>query len=157
MSYDSTGATKEHQQKVEELLTAIIRELKDRALLHDASKLQDPEKTIFDEYTPKLAGCTYGSEEYKGYLAEMDVALRHHYKENRHHPEHFHGKYGIGNMNLIDVIEMICDWKAASECHADGAIYRSLEINRKRFGMSDQLVSILKNTVDYLFTKTEDV
>ncbi|MFA5391927.1 MAG: DUF5662 family protein [Candidatus Omnitrophota bacterium] len=150
MSYDSTGATKEHQQKVEELLTAIIRELKDRALLHDASKLQDPEKTIFDEYTPKLAGCTYGSEEYKGYLAEMDVALRHHYKENRHHPEHFHGKYGIGNMNLIDVIEMICDWKAATLRHNDGDIKKSIEINEKRFNISPQLAMILQNTVNWM-------
>jgi hypothetical protein len=41
---------------------------------------------------------------------------------------------------------MLCDWKAAGERHADGSITKSLEINKKRFGISDQLASILDNT-----------
>ena len=53
-------------------------------------------------------------------------------------------------MNLIDVLEMICDWKASSEHHENGDIYKSIEINQKRFGYSDDLKSILKNTVDFL-------
>lgn len=67
---------------------------------------------------------------------------------NRHHPEHFVN--GMNDMNLIDLIEMICDWKASSERHADGDIYKSIEINQKRFGYSDDVKSLLKNTVDYL-------
>ena len=53
-------------------------------------------------------------------------------------------------MNLVDLIEMICDWKAASERHADGDIYKSIEINQKRFGYSDELKQILKNTIEIL-------
>ena len=45
---------------------------------------------------------------------------------------------------------MICDWKASSERHENGDIYKSIEINQKRFGYSDDLKSILKNTVDFL-------
>ena len=52
--------------------------------------------------------------------------------------------------NLIDLVEMICDWKAASERHADGDIYKSIEINQQRFGYSDELKIILKNTIDFL-------
>jgi hypothetical protein len=37
----------------------------------------------------------------------MAPALKHHYENNRHHPEHF--KNNIDDMNLIDLIEMLCD------------------------------------------------
>ena len=46
----------------------------------------------------------------------------------------------------LDVVEMFCDWKAATERHADGNLERSIEINRERFKMSDQLVAIFQNT-----------
>ena len=75
----------------------------------------------------------------------MGEALKHHYAANSHHPEHYEN--GIDGMTLIDVLEMLCDWKAATERHADGDIMRSLEVNRERFGISDQLANILANTV----------
>lgn len=53
---------------------------------------------------------------------------------------------GISGMTLLDVIEMLCDWKAATERHADGSITKSIQINRGRFGIDDQLSSILENT-----------
>jgi hypothetical protein len=116
-----------------------------RAATHDESKLGPVEKPIFDEFTPKLKDCTYGSDEYKQYLEHMKVALDHHYANNQHHPEFWEN--GVNDMDLIDLIEMIFDWKAASERHADGDIMKSIKINQKRFGLSDQLVRILENTV----------
>lgn len=59
-------------------------------------------------------------------------------------------------MNLIDLLEMICDWKASSERHADGNIFNSIEVNQKRFGYSDDLKKILKNTADFLIEEKED-
>ena len=41
---------------------------------------------------------------------------------------------------------MFFDWKAATERHDDGDIYKSLNINKDRFKISDQLINILKNT-----------
>ena len=79
----------------------------------------------------------------------MKIALDHHYAENRHHPEHFEN--GIQEMNIVDICEMIADWKAASLRHADGDIMKSIEINQKRFGYSDELKSILINTVKQCF------
>ncbi len=49
-------------------------------------------------------------------------------------------------MSLFDLIEMLCDWKAAGERHADGSIEMSLGHNRERFNISPQLHSILENT-----------
>ena len=56
----------------------------------------------------------------------------------------------INDMNLIDVVEMLCDWKAASARHNDGNLRKSIEINAKRFGIDSQLVRILENTADLL-------
>lgn len=144
MSYDSADDTREHIGKVQGNLGDMIRYLQARARQHDLSKLQSPEKEIFDVVTPKLKGLTYGSDEYKAALVEMGEALTHHYANNSHHPEHYPN--GIGGMDLLDVVEMFCDWKAASERHADGDFAKSLEINRKRFSVSDQLAEVFENT-----------
>jgi len=119
--------------------------LKERAKNHDKSKLGKEELPGFTEMTDKLEGCTYGSPEYKKFLEELKPTLDHHYSVNRHHPE-FH-KNGINDMNLIDIIELYCDWLASSKRHKDGDIVKSIDINKKRFKMSDQLVKIFKNTV----------
>ena len=143
--YDSYSDTVAHIQEVRKLMDIAIEELKKRAEFHDSSKLEDNEKKIFDYYTPKLKDCTYGSEEYNHYLKEMKPALDHHYAANRHHPEHYNN--GISEMNLIDLIEMICDWYAATKRHKDGDIERSLEINQSRFGYSDELKKLLSQTI----------
>lgn len=136
--------THKHIRQVEKFIGLIIDRLEERAEKHDGSKLISPEVEIFTEYTPKLANSTYGSDEYKANLKEMGVAIKHHYANNRHHPEHFEN--GIEDMNLIDVIEMLCDWKAATLRHEDGDLNKSIEINAERFGYSEQLKSIFLNT-----------
>ena len=60
-----------------------------------------------------LQNSEYGSNEHKEALDIIKPAIDHHYKENRHHPEHFED--GISGMNLVDICEMISDWKAASD------------------------------------------
>ena len=40
--------------------------------------------------------------------------------------------------------------KAAGERNKDGNIFVSIQKNKKRFNMSDQLCKILENTADYL-------
>ena len=142
---DQRPKTQEHIDEVRKLLQTVMTKLLDRSMNHDQSKLESPEREIFDEFTPKLKDTTYGSDEYNGYLKEMKVALDHHYKQNRHHPEHHEN--GVKDMNLIDLIEMLCDWKAATMRHADGDIMKSIEHNQKRFGYSNELASIFKNTI----------
>ena len=65
--------------------------------------------------------------------------------ERRHQ---LHEVIRLSGMNLIDLIEMFCDWKAATLRHADGDINKSIMINKKRFNISDQVVSIFQNSVD---------
>lgn len=185
-----------HIQEVQRLLARVVSSFLDRSNAHDQSKLASPEAEVFEEYTSKLRGCTYGSDEYKGFLAGMKPALDHHYAHNSHHPEHYgwgcpvcnlriteaqwtfapqgpnesgdrycprccrmgmlyesqliHDAQGIRGMSLLDVLEMLCDWKAATMRHADGDLAKSIEINQKRFGYSDELKSILTNTANEL-------
>lgn len=177
-NYDSTQDTLKHIQQVQGLLSFIQAEIEQRALVHDVSKLNAPEKELFDEFTPKLAALTYGSDEYKECLKQMGPALQHHYQNNSHHPEYYgykecdicferhpkehegrcktcnHGTFtlipNVSGMTLLDVIEMLADWKAASLRHADGDFHKSLYINKERFGISDQLFQIILHTVGEL-------
>ena len=146
--YNSIPATKEHIDKVVYKLNTLAVALQHRAINHDKSKLSEPEVSIFDEFTPKLKKVTYGSDEYNGYLKVMKVALHHHYSHNRHHPEYFDN--GIKDMNLIDKIEMMVDWKAAVERHDDGDISKSMKINKDRFNISDFDMCILRSILEVI-------
>ena len=137
-------ATMRHIERVRNLLNLFVKDLLRRAEEHDQSKLESPEVEMFTDFTPKLAASTYGSEEYEGFRKAMGAALSHHYARNPHHPEHH--KDGINDMNLLDIMEMFADWKAAGERHNDGNILKSIEKNAGRFGISQQLTRILENT-----------
>lgn len=141
---DQRPNTIEHIEAVRDLIEQFIFELQQRAECHDASKLVSPEREVIDVYTPKLKGTTYGSDEYKQHLKGMGAALSHHYTHNRHHPEHF---ASVDDMNLVDIVEMFCDWMAATRRHSDGDIARSIKINKDRFNFSELLTKILQNTV----------
>jgi hypothetical protein len=145
MNYDSTLDTTVHINRVRFLLGQCAIQLLERGTRHDASKLEQPEKPIFDAARNRLAVITYEGEEYKKSLAELKVALDHHYLHNTHHPEHYPN--GIDGMSLLDLVEMLMDWKAASERHQEGMnIARSIEVSSQRFSVGDQLKQILLNT-----------
>lgn len=146
MKNDSINETRKHKDRVFSLMSELIKELNLRAVKHDDSKLVDPEVKYFNSVVGQLKELEYGSEEYEEQLKILSKALEHHYKHNRHHPEHH--KNGINDMTLVDLVEMICDWKAASERHDSGDIFKSIEINQKRFGYGDELKSILINTAN---------
>lgn len=145
---DQRFKTMRHIEAVRNYLTQCVRELLERAERHDQSKLESPEREVFDEFTPKLRGVTYGSEQYRDLCRQMKPAIEHHHKNNSHHPEYY--KDGIEGMNLFDLVEMLCDWKAASMRHDDGDVFTSLAINADRFGMSPQLKNILSHTIKIL-------
>ena len=196
---DSTPDTEEHIALVAVLLDEVRENLDHRARLHDASKLEEPEKSAFDRLKAlSLSGMAYGSPEYKACLDAEKPAIQHHYAANSHHPEHYpqmdggllafmlrstaqtqeeqakaaialepeaaklildtakyirasadHLESSVNGMSLFDVIEMLMDWKAATERMKDGGdIRRSLEINTERFKLSPQLASILANTIE---------
>lgn len=151
---DSDNATLTHIRRVQRLLADVVERLIHRAIVHDESKLCEPEASMFEKYTAKLAGSTYGSPEYKQFLVEMKPALDHHYAHNSHHPEH--RPRGVSDMTLLDLIEMLVDWKAAGERHANGSIAKSLDTNRPWFGYGDELDSVLRRTALELWPESRE-
>lgn len=146
--YDSRPDTYAHIATVREYVNRAVVNLLHRGGDHDLSKLESPEREVFDEFTPKLKHSTYGSDEYKSFLTAMGEGLKHHYEVNSHHPEHYED--GTAGMSLLDLVEMLCDWKAATLRHDDGDLRRSIEINQERFGYTTELKLILLNTAEEL-------
>ncbi|HEU0164408.1 MAG TPA: DUF5662 family protein [Thermomicrobiales bacterium] len=138
------ASTTSHIRRVHDLLREIQRELEDRGEAHDASKLREPEVSLFDQAYADLGAVEYGSEGYQNALVQARQALDHHYAHNRHHPEHFPG--GVNDMTLVDLLEMLADWKAASERRPDAEIHEGIRINAERFNLSPQLANIFLNT-----------
>lgn len=151
-TYDSRPETQEHIERVRVFMDRAIDNLLKRELEHDASKLVEPELSAFDIATPKLAELEYGSEEYRQSLRDLGPALTHHFQENDHHPEHFSN--GVNGMTLMALVEMLCDWRAASERVKQRTddpekmktFESGLAYNFERFGIGEQLGMILLNT-----------
>lgn len=144
--YDSAPDTREHIANVKRKMLVASTIIAIRGDTHDLSKLEDPiEKAAFDRGTPALKGLTYGSDEYRRSFKEngMEEGIARHYAGNPHHPEYY--KNGIAGMSLFDILEMVCDWKAASERHANGDFGESLVINRSRFKIEPQVFSAIVN------------
>ena len=176
---DSTKDTLAHRQMVVDYATTFCERLMDlaekdnpvladcaadfcddimkRAERHDESKLHEPEKERFDYVGTHqhLGKHEYGSDEYKKSLEYLGPALQHHYEVNDHHPEHF--KNGVEGMNLMQLVELFCDWEAACHRNKNGNIYQSLEKNKERFKLSEDLYGILKTTADGIEGNTESV
>jgi hypothetical protein len=152
VSYDSRPETRQHINRVQHFLNLALANLRRRKWNHDASKLVSPELEAFDIATPKLAELEYGSEEYRQSLRDLGPALQHHFAENDHHPEHWPN--GVQDMSLLSLLEMLCDWRAASERVKQRTddpekvqtFEAGLAYNQERFGYSDELAGILLNT-----------
>jgi hypothetical protein len=114
-------------------------------LVHDVSKFSKEERVGFYKTIHKLKHTTYGSNEYKGLLQKIDPSLQCHYSTNRHHPE-YHDLDEISSMTLVDIVEMFCDWKAAVRRHKDGDLETSINVNKDRFNISEQLTNVLRNS-----------
>lgn len=138
--------TAKHIRRVQELIERVTGALTRRGIRHDESKWGEEEWPYFAESTSKLRDTTYGTPEYRALLDQIRPAVDHHQQHNSHHPEFF--AEGVADMSLLDLMEMLADWKAATERHADGDLMRSIEVNRERFDMPDFLVRCLRNTVE---------
>lgn len=112
--YDSKQDTMEHKKQVSAIMQIVIDNLTKRMNDHDNSKLSSPEKEKYDECIPLIKQTVFGTPEYKDAVSKLGDALGHHYRNNDHHPE-YHGEHGVIAMDLLQLIEMICDWRASAK------------------------------------------
>lgn len=153
MTETYVAETTAHIEQVRKLCDAAARDLAERGRAHDASKFLPVERDVFEANTHQRDSVAFGSAAYYAHLAHVKPALDHHYAMNRHHPEHF--AQGIRGMNLLDLLEMTCDWMAVTVTdprHLE-PVYASIAVNQERFGYSDELAQILRQTVEALSTR----
>lgn len=144
--YDSLPDTVNHIGLVQAELGVVIQDLIQRALRHDQSKKEEPEKSAIDRVRPRLKELEYGTLEYKELKHEFS---QYHYAANDHHLEHFAN--GIEGMNLLQIVEMFCDWCAAVKTHRpEDNIFKSIDIICAEHGINDQVKQIFINTAEYL-------
>jgi len=138
--------TFKHKAWVMILILRFCSQLIWRGIVHDLSKLGRIERTLFAKYTPELKNLKYGSEKYYAFMGKMQPAIDHHQRTNRHHPEYFGDIHFFRGMNLIDLIELWCDWNAALKRNKAGYILHSIKHGQTRFSFDDDLFCIFVNT-----------
>lgn len=137
-----------HVSEVQENLELVASELRQRGFAHDRTKFQDPEFSAFVSTRERFKTANYGTKEYEDVTAAIRPAIDHHYQNNRHHTA-FH-ENGINDMNLIDIFEMLADWKAASRRSPDKDFKDTLNHAFKKYKIDKQLGQLIKNTLKYL-------
>jgi hypothetical protein len=151
--YDAQLEIMKHVALVRELLHDFAVRLMQRGEVHDSSKL-DPielgplqEIGRLNETEGKVA---FGTPEYEIRKQILAPMLAHHYANNPHHPEHHED--GIRGMSLMDVVEMFCDWIAASRARNPDGVLR-LTGDADKYDAGPVLQSIFQNTAEELGIK----
>lgn len=142
--------TLDHIADVRNIGTLFAEQLLKRLEEHDASKLNNAkERNAFEQMLNNNTAVEYGTDAYKALSQKLKPAIELHYQNNSHHPEHFIN--GISDMNLLDLVEMFIDWAAATNRHPNDDIHKSIEINKERFDIPEELCSIFHNTANDLY------
>ena len=113
---------------------------------HDLSKYEPEEFPVYAEKIDEFEKYPYGTKEREAIYESIKPAIEHHHKHNRHHPE-FH-LAGVDGMNLVDLLELLADWKSATLNHpsAPGDLTQSIALAKEKYKISPQLAQILYNT-----------
>lgn len=136
-----------HNLLVASYLGRLADLIKGRVLVHDSSKFSDDEFIGFVHINQIAREHEYGSPEYMKSIKETNtVAL--HYSRNPHHPEHHPN--GIDDMSLFDIIEMVADWKAASETYGQTSLEDALATHTERFGLRDEHLYLIRLIINAL-------
>ena len=139
----------EHRKEVLDNLLVFCKELKERGFRHDESKFKDPELDSYVNIIPLMKDKKYGTSDYKDIIKQIKPAVDHHFSVNSHHPQFY--KEGLGGMDLVDLVEMFCDWLAASKRNNDGNIQKSILFNKEKFDIPEVLCDIMNNTAKRIF------
>jgi len=133
-----------HKEQIAVLLAKFAAELTYRSAVHDNSKFSPDEFDVHSDNVNHFNKYLFDTKEEKELKERLMPAGILHRKRNRHHPEHFED--GIDGMNLIDILEMLCDWKSASTRVSGDSLRKGLPILKNKYNISPQLLKILENT-----------
>ncbi len=144
-----------HKQEVKEKMLFLAKEIIKHAEQHDDSKLREPELNWLIEMDKENEKIKYGTPEYFEKQKRWEKFFKHHYKKNRHHPDHFENM-GVYGMTIVDLVEMMCDIVSyCKELHVSEVV-KIIDEQKKRFGIDDNISQILINTLNYYYAWVGD-
>lgn len=124
-----------HRSIVSATLRAVAYELMRRADLHDQSKLSLDEFEGFAKINVVGREHAYGSDEYYASLKAIEPnPIPLHYSRNDHHPEHHKN---LSDMEFPQLVEMVCDWYAASVTYGKTTFQGGLTVSFDRWKFSE--------------------
>ena len=154
----------QHCQAVGETINHICNHLHNRAINHDKSKYKDDEFEGFCYFNTLDPNLEYGSKKHKEAIERIkpytENTLKLHYSRNSHHPE-FHDN--LEDMTLLDLIEMVCDWKSASIVYhnqenveeSKKAFEHSIKICKEKYNFTETQLWIIDQVAELLTTETK--
>lgn len=144
-----------HIKAVNQKMIYCANNLLNRAATHDDSRFYEKEMASSVEPIWNLnnGGIEINSEEFILEANKMEEAGDFHFKHNDHHP----GFYGdcedpISEMNLFQIIEMICDLSATSE-DAENKTDYAIALLKAQCSVSEQLEKVIRNTLKLIEIK----
>ena len=127
----------------------LVSKIEERAIVHDLSKFEEDEFAGFEELDSDEVFKLYGTKEYKD-IINKNKGIELHYSRNSHHPEHYEDVAkgfthfnGIDGMSFLDIVEMVIDWKSASETYGNDFM-ESIDYSIDRFNADDKQAWLIK-------------
>lgn len=142
-----------HINRVQNWINRFTGILFNRGKVHDKSKLNEPEFSMWKKMDEEPR-YKYGTKEYNEKINRYKEVFNLHYQQNRHHPEHWSSFYS--EMDLIDVIEMLCDWLGYKDDITIKEAEELVNIQCKRYGFNSTFQNLLYNTLKNYFTVSEN-
>ena len=153
-----------HISCVQKALFCVVHELRQRALVHDASKFNEDELKGYLRFEEMPEGLEYGSDAYKAAMAKImkdNNCFELHSINNDHHPEHWdypEGGSDVGLMGLFQIIEMVCDWAGAHLAYGNKSDWhQSVNHNTDRYKFSISQKWVIEQTASFLARKIPDL
>ena len=131
-----------------------IESVKERGLIdiHDESKYSDEEFNAYRRHFHSIDDKEKDDSE-----EDFELAWKHHYENNPHHPEYWIKDGTPIDMEIDYIVEMACDWIAMSYSKG-GTALQYLNDNReeKQKVMTENTMSILETILNTLYTAKKE-
>lgn len=128
----------DHKQRVASFMQIVATELFKRAAVHDNSKFSPEEFEIYERVFPELQKHAFGSEQMKAAYEQLGPALSHHFKVNRHHPEHekmaheqwlsvvgYEEYYEVSNFGEVRSVDRVVERQSQGNINKHGQLRKS--------------------------------
>ena len=142
-----------HKTAVEISMNKLAKRIRIRGSRHDNSAMSGLEHAIGSMYSKHKLPTHWISDPTTlgNYPKDIQSAIKSHYENNDHHPEHFEN--GMYDMNIIQLTEMICDvFETLRENGVSQSdVHHHIEHMCNNYNIAEPLSSIIKNTIVQLY------